>query len=113
MEDWTTPWALGDVEITASARILHGGFEPDSLGEYPFLRYQLGGGLLYRLGTGEQPDPDRFLHLSAGDGQADMEAGVFGLRIKREDGETLTFTLEKAQREDLRRFAISQAWPIE
>jgi hypothetical protein len=39
----------------------------------------LGGSLLFRLGTGKQPDPDRFLHTSAGDGQADLEASVFGL----------------------------------
>ncbi|MFC1661331.1 hypothetical protein ACFL3S_07770 [Gemmatimonadota bacterium] len=78
-ENWTAPWALGDVEITASARLLRGGFEADSLGEFPFLRYQVGGGLLFRLGTGEQADPNRFLPISAGDGQADMEAGVFGL----------------------------------
>lgn len=79
LEDWTTPWALGDVEVTASVRLLDGGFEPDSLGNLPLFRYQLGGGLLYRLGTGQKPDPNRFYDLAAGDGQADMEVGLFGM----------------------------------
>jgi hypothetical protein len=79
LEDWTSLWALGDMEVTASARFLRGGFEPDSLGEVPFLRYQLGGGVLFRLGTGEQADPNRYVNVPLADGQADLEAGIFGM----------------------------------
>jgi hypothetical protein len=79
LEDFTTPWTLGDVEISAALRLLRGGFEPDSAGDLPTVRYQLGAGLLLRLGTGSEDDPDRFLDLRTGDGQRDLEASVFGL----------------------------------
>jgi hypothetical protein len=79
LEDYTTPWALGDVEITASVRLLRGGFEPDSLGVLPSLRYQVGGGVLVRLGTGGQEDPARFFDQDVGDGQMDLEGNAFGL----------------------------------
>lgn len=79
LENWTTPWTLGDVEVTAAARLFHHGFQPDSLGALPFLRAQLGIGGLVRLGTGEQGDPDRFLTLDLGDGQMDFEGSAFGL----------------------------------
>jgi hypothetical protein len=79
LEDWTTLWSLGDVELTANARLLRGGFEPDSLGALPAFRFQLGGGVLVRLGTGGNADPARFFEQDAGDGQLDLEGNVFGL----------------------------------
>ena len=79
LEDFTTPWALGDVEITASAKVLQRGFLADSLGERSSLRYQVGVGALVRLGTGSQADPNRFLDLDPADGQMDLEGSVFGL----------------------------------
>jgi len=79
LEDFTTLWTLGDVELTANIRLLRGGFEPDSLGVLSSFRYQLGGGFLVRLGTGEQEDPARFFDQDLGDGQLDLEGSVFGL----------------------------------
>ena len=79
LEDWTGLWTLGDVELTANVRLLRGGFEPDSLGTLPGFRFQLGGGLLVRLGTGSQELPARFFDQDLGDGQLDLEGSVFGL----------------------------------
>jgi hypothetical protein len=79
LEDWTTLWGLGDAEITANARLLSRGFEPDSLGTLPSLRYQLGGGILVRLGTGKQEDTQRYFDQDLGDGQLDLEGNVFGM----------------------------------
>ncbi|MGD2122015.1 MAG: hypothetical protein PVJ76_09740 [Gemmatimonadota bacterium] len=79
LEDWTTLWSLGDVEVTADIRLLRRGFEPDSSGALPFLRFQLGVGGLVRLGTGSQADPGRFYDQDQGDGQMDLEGNVFGL----------------------------------
>jgi len=79
LENWTHPFSLGDVEITAAARLLHYGFQPDSLGELPFFRLQLGVGGMVRLGTGGQGDPNRFFDLDPADGQMDLEGSVFGL----------------------------------
>lgn len=79
IEDWTHLWSLGDVEITAQARVLAHGFEPDSTGALPRLRYQAGVGALVRLGTGSQADPNRFFDLDPADGQMDLEGSVFGL----------------------------------
>lgn len=79
LEDWTRIWSLGDVELTASLRLLHGGFRPDSLGNLSRFRYQLGAGMLLRLGTGAQADYNRFLDQDPGDGQTDVEGNVFGL----------------------------------
>jgi hypothetical protein len=79
LENWTNPFEMGDVEFTAAARVLHRGFKPDSLGDLPFFRVQLGVGALLRLGTGGQGDPNRFLELDPSDGQTDLEGSVFGL----------------------------------
>jgi hypothetical protein len=79
LEDWTTLWRLGDVELTASARLLRRGFEADSLGHRPTLRFQVGAGVLLRLGTGQRDDFNRFLDLSPADGQTDLEGNVFGM----------------------------------
>lgn len=78
LENWTTPWTMGDVEVTVALRLLHLGFQPDSLGNLPFFRAQLGVGGLLRLGTGTQADPDRFLDQDPADGQTDLEGSVFG-----------------------------------
>lgn len=79
LEDWTHLWSLGDVEVSADARVLRHGFETDSLGIRPGLRYQVGVGALLRLGTGGQADPNRFFDLDPADGQMDLEGSVFGL----------------------------------
>ena len=79
LENWTTPWVMGDVEVTASARVLQSGFQADSIGERPTLRYQVGVGALVRLGTGGQADPNRLLDLDPADGQMDLEGSVFGM----------------------------------
>jgi hypothetical protein len=79
LEDWTTPWTLGDVELSGALRLLRHGFRPDSAGNLPFLRFQLGLGALVRLGTGQQADPDRFLDFDPADGQVDFEGSAFGL----------------------------------
>lgn len=79
LEDWTSLWSLGDIEITADARVLQQGFEPDSLGAFPDLRYQLGVGAMVRVGTGSQANPDRFFDIDPADGQTDLEGSLFGL----------------------------------
>ncbi|MFC1574722.1 hypothetical protein ACFL3Z_01430 [Gemmatimonadota bacterium] len=79
LEDWTNLWSLGDIEVTAAFRVLQGGFEPDSLGELPHFRYQVGGGLVLRLATGANEDPHRFLDVDASDDQTDLEGSVFAL----------------------------------
>ncbi len=79
LEDLTTPWKMGDVEITTAMRILHHGFEPDSAGELPRLRYQLGAGFVLRLGTGTQANFNRLFELNPADGQTDLEGSLFGL----------------------------------
>ena len=78
LEDFTSPWALGDVEITASALLLRGSREPDSLGNGMASRYQLGVGGLVRLGTGEPAVPYRFFSVDPAQGQMDVEGSVFG-----------------------------------
>jgi hypothetical protein len=79
LENWTRIWSMGDVELSASLRLLHGGFARDSLGEPSRFRYQVGAGMLVRLGTGAQADYNRFLDQDVGDGQTDLEGNVFGL----------------------------------
>jgi hypothetical protein len=79
LEDWTTPWAVGDAEVTAALRLLSRGFERDSLGNPAALRFQLGLAGMVRLGTGAHDDPNRFLDLSPADGQMDVEGSAFGL----------------------------------
>jgi hypothetical protein len=73
-------WELGDVEVHAALRLLEGGGSAplDSLeGGGGGFRYLLGAGLLVRLPTGAQDDPDIFLDLPAGDGQTDLEGRLF------------------------------------
>ncbi|MBW3534182.1 MAG: hypothetical protein KY453_03020 [Gemmatimonadetes bacterium] len=69
-------WELGDVELTAAVRLLEG--EARDSAEAPArARWQVGARALVRLGTGQPDDPDRFLDLGTGDGQTDVEGGVF------------------------------------
>jgi hypothetical protein len=70
-------WAVGDVELSASFRILDGELR-DSAAPAPRLRYTLGGALLARMGTGQVDDTDVFLDVGTGDGQMDFEARAFG-----------------------------------
>lgn len=79
LEDYSALWSIGDVEVTANVRILRRGFEVDSLGNLPRVRFQVGGGVLVRLGMGNQADPARFFSQHIGDGQMDLEGNVFGL----------------------------------
>ncbi len=79
LEDWTTPWTLGDVEISTAVRLLRRGFTPDSAGALAPLRYQIGVGGLLRLGTGGQGDPNRFYSRDPSHGQMDLEGTAFGL----------------------------------
>ncbi|MEQ9397907.1 MAG: hypothetical protein RJQ04_01950 [Longimicrobiales bacterium] len=65
-------WAAGDIEVTASARILAGEVR-DSGAAVPRLAWRLVGGGLVRLGTGIRDDPDVLLDLGTGDGQTDLE----------------------------------------
>jgi hypothetical protein len=77
--EWVTPegfgalaaWAWGDVEVSATARLLEGGSGED--GAAPSFSYRVLGGVLARLGTGTIDDPDVFLDLASGDGQLDVE----------------------------------------
>ena len=72
-----TLWALGDVELSALARVLEGE-RSDSNSATPRLSYSLAAGLLVRLGTGSVDAHDVFLDLGTGDGQMDIEARVLG-----------------------------------
>lgn len=65
-------WTLGDIELTADARILQGEIR-DSASVAPRLAWTLTGGVLVRLGTGRIDDPDIFLEVGSGDGQTDYE----------------------------------------
>ena len=67
LQRWLSPWALGDIEVRASLRLLDVGDQESSS------RLSVGGGITYRLGTGRQPDPANPLDLGTGDGQDDLE----------------------------------------
>jgi hypothetical protein len=70
-------WQAGDVEVSASVRILEGALR-DSATVAPRLSYRLIGTLLGRLPTGATDDPDYFLDVGTGDGQTDIEARLLG-----------------------------------
>jgi len=71
-------WQLGDIEIQAVLRLIEGGTDgPVAGGALPGFTYQVGAGVLVRLGTGTRDDPDIFLDLAGGDGQTDLEGRVF------------------------------------
>jgi hypothetical protein len=69
-------WALGDVEVHATLRLLQSS-APTTPDEPAGFSYLLGAGALVRLGTGEMDDPNLTLDLPAGDGQTDIEGRVF------------------------------------
>lgn len=71
-------WAMGDVELMASVRLLNGEVR-DSGAARPRLAYALSGGGMVRLGTGVLDDLDVFLDVGSGDGQMDIEGRVDGL----------------------------------
>jgi len=71
-------WQLGDIEIQAVFRLLEGGSDVAVAGGTLLgFAYQVGAGVLVRLGTGSGDDPDIFLDLAGGDGQTDLEGRVF------------------------------------
>jgi hypothetical protein len=73
----TSLWTVGDVELSALARVLEG--EVRDSGEVaPRLTYSLAAGVMGRLGTGSVDKDDAFLDLGTGDGQMDIEARLVG-----------------------------------
>ena len=71
-------WTMGDVEVSASLRLLDGEVR-DSGDVSPRFAYSLSAGALVRLGTGTPDDPNVFLDIGSGDGQMDMEGRVSGM----------------------------------
>jgi hypothetical protein len=79
-------WTLGDVELTADVRLVHGEIR-DPEADTPKLSYSVVGGALVRLGTGTVDDPDVFFDVGSGDGQTDVEGHVLGaLQVGRRLG---------------------------
>lgn len=78
-------WAVGDVEISARARLLDN-LTPTADTPTSGFGYRVLGSFTVRLPTGTPEDPDILLDLGTGDGQLDVEGGVsadlrFGTRI--------------------------------
>ena len=71
LEGGRSVWAWGDVEVSATAKLLEG--RSGEEGASPDFSYRILGGVLLRLGTGSIDDPDVFLDLASGDGQTDVE----------------------------------------
>lgn len=69
-------WELGDVEVHAAAR-LFSGVRRDAPDGPVRARWDVGAGLLVRLGTGALDDPNSLLDLPSGDGQTDIEGRLF------------------------------------
>jgi len=70
-------WHTGDVELSASVRLLDG-LVQDSASASPTLRYRVIGTGLARLPTGAIDHPDVFLDVGTGDGQLDIEGRLVG-----------------------------------
>jgi hypothetical protein len=70
-------WTAGDVEVTASVRLLEG-VRQDSTETSPHFSYRLIGTFLTRLPTGAIDNPDVFLDVGTGDGQTDFEGRLLG-----------------------------------
>ncbi len=68
LEDYTSLFSLGDVELTANIRILRGGFEPDSLGPAlaPGGRSVMGFRMRGRSSDGS-PSPHKLSRISVGE----------------------------------------------
>ncbi len=75
-------WQAGDVEVTATVRLLEGG-RPSAEQPTPQLRYGLLATLLARLPTGSVDDPDVFLDVGTGDRQPDFEGRLRGSLVWR------------------------------
>ncbi|MDF2696367.1 MAG: hypothetical protein K0S65_4750 [Labilithrix sp.] len=81
------PWAAGDVEVTATVRLLGG--DADSSSPPPSFDLGVVASALVRLPTGAIDDPDVLLDIGTGDGQSDLEgrllaqvtAGRIGLHL--------------------------------
>jgi hypothetical protein len=72
-----TEWRTGDIEVSATARVLE---SPPPAPDEPAPRfgYSLLATFLGRLPTGQVDDPDVFLDVGTGDGQLDLEARLRG-----------------------------------
>jgi hypothetical protein len=70
-------WHAGDVEVSATARLLDGGAR-DSTGAATGFTYRVLGTFLARLPTGLTDHPDVFLDVGTGDGQTDLEGRLLG-----------------------------------
>ncbi len=66
----TSLWGWGDVELSATARLLAVGADDAERGGASATVF---GGVLLRLGTGHAADPDLPFALGSGDGQTDVE----------------------------------------
>lgn len=77
LEDQRPVWQAGDVEVSASVRILEGVLQ-DSAQSSPRARYRVIGTFLTRLPTGLIDNPDAFLDVGSGDGQTDFEGRILG-----------------------------------
>jgi len=69
-------WRMGDVELSAIVRLLDGEVR-DSGAISPRLAWELAGGVLVRLGTGQPADPEILFDVGSGDGQTDVEGRLF------------------------------------
>ena len=70
-------WHAGDIEVSATMRLLEGSGGGSAEAPPPFT-YRLLGTVLGRLPTGQIDDPDVFLDVGTGDGQADLEGRLLG-----------------------------------
>ena len=70
-------WQAGDVEVSATARILEGSLGATPNGP-PRLTFRLLATALARLPTGSTDSADVFLDVGTGDGQADLEGRLLG-----------------------------------
>lgn len=70
-------WHAGDVEVSATVRLLEGAVRP-APDVPPSLTYRLLATVLGRLPTGQVDSADVFLDEGTGDGQTDLEARLLG-----------------------------------
>ena len=76
LQDQVGVWELGDIEVNAAIGLL-AGESRDSAAPRPRFAYEVGAGVLVRVGTGSEDDPNVFLDLATGDGQTDVEGRAF------------------------------------
>lgn len=76
LESWQSGWELGDVEISAKARLVATP-RMDSAGAPRTFAYTGAVEALVRLGTGKLDDPNNFVDLGTGDGQTDIEVAAY------------------------------------